>query len=389
MRKKILLITSFLIALELGAVSPYINKVYEYMPAPGQCVNLMPEYEAGDDMDAMCAKVEEYIAGVGNGSLINLGAWGGYVTVGFDHTIVNVDGDYDFKIYANAFYADSQTAGGSCEPGIVMVSYDSNGNGLPDDEWYELAGSEYYSDSTIKDYEVTYYRPDSNHVATPDSSSPMITDTEYIYWVDNKGNDGYINKLSYYSQSYFPEWIEGDEITLYGNRLADNAVDESGDGSNYVLYAYDWGYADNHLNTSDLSNFKIEWAVDSDGNSVNLPGVDFVKVYSGVLQSNGWLGECSTEISGMEDLHPTAVMPEGSVSSNMLNNLTISCNNGSLNIYSPISANADIIAISGVCIKSFEIIAGTNSINVSNLHNGIYLLKVKLNNELKIIKFIK
>ena len=41
-------------------------------------------------------------------------------------------------------------SGGSSEPGIVLVSKDTNGNGLADDEWYELAGSEYNSPATTK-----------------------------------------------------------------------------------------------------------------------------------------------------------------------------------------------------------------------------------------------
>lgn len=32
-----------------------------------------------------------------------------------------------------------------------MVAFDKNKNGKPDDdEWYEIAGSEYFKDSTIK-----------------------------------------------------------------------------------------------------------------------------------------------------------------------------------------------------------------------------------------------
>ncbi len=51
------------------------------------------------------------------------------------------------------------------------------------------------------------------------------------------------------------------------------------------------------------SHFKIDWAVDSEGNPVDLPGVDFIKIYTGVNQFNGWLGECSTEVMGVTDLH--------------------------------------------------------------------------------------
>ncbi len=69
-----------------------------------------------------------------------------------------------FRVLGNAFYSDlpefEDKKGGSCEPGIVEVSFDTNQNGLPDDEWYELAGSEYYKPETVKEYSITYRKPD-------------------------------------------------------------------------------------------------------------------------------------------------------------------------------------------------------------------------------------
>ena len=96
-----------------------------------------------------------------------------------------------------------------------------------------------------------------------------------------------------------------DRLQFSGTRLADNAVDESGGkGSYFVLYAYEWGYVDNHPNSEeDKISFDIGWAVDSLGNPVHLPGVDFIRVYTGVNQQCGWLGETSTELSRAEDLH--------------------------------------------------------------------------------------
>ena len=38
------------------------------------------------------------------------------------------------------------------------------------------------------------------------------------------------------------------------------------------------------------------------GNYVKLPGIDFVKVYTGTNQEAGWLGEISTEVGGAYDL---------------------------------------------------------------------------------------
>ncbi len=290
------------------AYSRYISEVYEYCPAPGQFVNTMPEYEEGDTEESMIKKAKESISGT-NDVMVSLGGYGGYITFGFDHTVANFSGEYDFKINGNSFYAatnpnpDAPVEGGSCEPGIVLVSLDRNDNGIPDDEWYELAGSEYSKLSTRHNYELTYYRPDPNKAATPLAGSP-ISDTTYIKWDDNYDSTGYMAKNVYHTQNYYPQWVSSDTLRFQGSILANNAVDESGNGSYYVQYTYDWGYVDNHPNDyEDKISFNIDWAVDDNGNSVSLPGVDFIRVYTAVNQQCGWLGETSTELARAEDLH--------------------------------------------------------------------------------------
>jgi hypothetical protein len=186
-----------------------------------------------------------------------------------------------------------------------MVSYDANSNGVPDDVWYELAGSEYNRPQTVKHYQITYHKPDENKPRIPHPTYPYLNDMEYIRWTTNGHGNGYLYRNVYHDQSYYPQWITDETLTFEGTKLADNAVDESGNGSYYVLYAYHWGYADNHPNTDNRSGFNIEWAVDANGNRVNLPGIHFVKVYTGVNQYCGWIGETSTEILGAEDLHLT------------------------------------------------------------------------------------
>lgn len=284
--------------------SAYISKVYEYCPAPGQFVNEMPRYEDGDTYETILQKVEESISGT-NDIMITLGAYGGYVTFGFDHTVINIPGEKDFRIWGNCFYELLQPdkKGGSAEPGIIMVSYDTNCNGLPDDEWYELAGSEYYSKDTRHAYSITYRRPDPNREIVADEDN-SLDDIYYIGWSDNAGQKGYIAKNIFHNQDYFPKWINSDKITFSGSLLPNNAEDISGNGSYFVLYSFPWGYVDNHPNEyADLNSFDISWAVDSDGNPIDLPGVDFIRVYTGVNQYCGWLGETSTELSRAQDLH--------------------------------------------------------------------------------------
>ena len=284
--------------------SPYISRVYEYCPAPGQFVNEMPRYEEGDTYADILRKAEESISGT-NDIMITLGGYGGYVTFGFDHTVINIPGEKDFRIWGNCFYELLQPdkKGGSAEPGIVMVSYDTNCNGIPDDEWYELAGSEYNSPFTRHGYSISYFRPDPEREIIADDDN-SLDDIYYIRWIDSDGMGGYMAKNIFHNQDYYPKWIDSANISFQGSLLAPNAEDISGYGGYYILFSYPWGYVDNHPNDfPDLNSFDISWAVDSNGKKVTLPGVDFIRVYTGLNQYCGWLGETSTEISRELDLH--------------------------------------------------------------------------------------
>ena len=260
-----------------------IAKVYEFLPAPGQFVNKMPTATADDNAESMLAKANEILTG---GGMVSLGGFGGYVTFGLDHTVVNKEGN-DFVVLGNAMP-------NSAEPGVIMVSYDANGNGLPDDEWYEIEGSQHTAESTIRNYEMTYYKP----VEEPsDANEP-----KYIRWKDNKGQEGYIAKNSFHRQTYYPMWA-GESVTYKGTYLAATMYDESGNGTMWKSPAYKFGYADNWANTDERAQIDIDWAVDKEDNKVKLKGIDFVRVHTSTRAAGGWLGEVSTEVSGFKDLN--------------------------------------------------------------------------------------
>ena len=347
MNKKLLIacLVSFLAVTLHAQNKSYITNIYDYMPAPGQFINTTPTYNQGEPKDSIMARVARALCGqtiideyeapdgtvvcdttikISNG-MISLGAFGGYVVFGFDHPVVNVKDEYDLQIFGNATQSDSlaNVSGGSCEPGIVMVSRDLNCNGIPDDPWYELAGSEYNSPLTQHGYQITYYKPDEDKVPTPDPNYSYITDDTYIQWTSNDAlnpdsTSGYLARNSFHKQSYWPQWVEGETLTFTGAKLNNNAVDMSANhtGTYYVQFFYGWGYVDNRPDYkydggtpySNLNKgFKIDWAVDQNGKSVNLHQIDFVKVYNAMNQYCGWLGETSTEVCGAIDLHPQAV----------------------------------------------------------------------------------
>ena len=279
------------------AQSPYLQAVDEYVPAPGQFVNTLPVTTADDTPQTVAQKCTEAIAGdytSQSHGMITLGAWGGYVTFHFDHPVVNVPGERDFAVFGNAFENNA-------EPAIIWVSVDRNQNGMPDDEWYEIKGSEYDNAATIHNYELTYtYSGEKQAVA----------------WTDNQDNSGSISRNKYHKQEYFPLWLTSKgTLTLTGCRLPDNAsqVDNGEGGLMWILPAYEYGYADNQPNSNrEGCSVDLSWAVDAKGNSVTLPYVDFIRCQNAMNQTCGSIGETSTEIIGAEDLHPdatTAISP--------------------------------------------------------------------------------
>lgn len=264
------------------------HKVYEYLPAPGQFINEPQSGFADVSTEAAAlAYAEERLAA---GKYLSLGGFGGYVVVGFDHSIIAGD-DYDFSIAGNMYE-------GSSEAGIVWVMQDTNGNGLPDDEWYELRGSEWGSDRHRRNYAITYFRPTS-----PDSA---------VQWRASDGTSGTIaHNTSHTQPYYYPLWLDVESYTLSGSMLAPKTSVNAATG-NQVNEAYAWGYADNmgsdaaKVDSTDgqtaiKSYFKIANAVNVDGSAAELRYIDFVKVQTSINHVAGALGEISTEVLGFED----------------------------------------------------------------------------------------
>lgn len=257
--------------------------VYDYTPAPGQFIG--DKNRGGFDgtettyKDAI-AYAESRLM---DERFVSLGAFGGYIIVGFDRIVENRDG-YDFSIGNNAF-------DGSSEPGVVWVMQDENGDGEPNDTWYELSGSETGKAETIQNYTITYYRPEASKMD--------------VAWSDNIGGSGVVKYLEeFHNQDfYYPAWIEADSYTLRGTLLKSRSYDSSGNGSKWVNPAFEWGYADNASTVDNLNrenHFEISNAIDEQGNAVKLEYIDFIKVQSAIQQQCGRIGEVSTEVTSFK-----------------------------------------------------------------------------------------
>lgn len=279
------------------AKSQFIAEVLEYRPAPGQTINTMPW--------GVPSSAESLIGGI-NGTL-SLGSFGGYVIFRFEHPVENhPDNPFgiDFTIFGNPSSEWS-------EPGIVSVMKDGNGNGLADDTWYILAGSDSHFSSTIHQYEVTYVNP---HESTASD----------VPWFDNLGKEGVVLAGSYYTQPYYPLQDSFPGIDSNSYSLSGLLIKPALDTSNIAFiksFKRAFGFADNQLRgsppytlpdnpyTQERENsggdaFDISWAIDTAGNYVDLDVIHFVRVHTGVLANAGWLGEISTDITGAVDVAP-------------------------------------------------------------------------------------
>ncbi|PZP44670.1 MAG: hypothetical protein DI598_14220, partial [Pseudopedobacter saltans] len=240
-----------------------VSKILEYNPAPGQYVNT----------ETFSTQAKALSIGYDStfSHIVTLGAWGGAITFKFDHSVENLDGS-DLGIYGNA-----PSSYNFDEPGVVMVSQDVNNNGIADDEWYELAGSQYDSASTIHNYKVTYYNQGDGKSAT---------------WKDNQGKSGiiYVDQYGYGASNPYP--IAGtnvdiskfkDSISFEGSLLRKTfGLDPTtGYSQNDVHSLGWWGYCDSYSSgfgpalmdnykANGYNSFDISWARDKNGNKVNL-----------------------------------------------------------------------------------------------------------------------
>jgi hypothetical protein len=232
----------------------YVTRLIGYYPAPGQFVG------AGQNKTWDPANM-------GTGWQYSLGAFGGSIVYGFDHSVENTGG-YSLKIYGNPLI-------GWSEPGTVWVMQDENGNGEADDTWYELAGSETGKPTAKQRYALAYGAGNET--------------------VDNLGVLAEFPSSTYYGDDYgFPAG-SGNYTIFCGTRLPDK-TSTNGEGI-ITNEGYAWGYVDNGSSEGEYASFRISDAIQADGTPANVQYIDFVRVQTAVFKHAGILGEISTETS--------------------------------------------------------------------------------------------
>lgn len=278
---------SFMIQKKVGN---YPDKVVDYL-----CVN--SQYTNGVGFASAAAPWVSL-----SGDYTSLGNFGGYITYYYEDALTdNPNNKYgiDFYVYGNANKDISTTTKTAFfEPAQAWVSEDG-------EIWYALAGSAHYDQGVDWNYSVTYSKTARGKTA----------------WTDSHGN---IHDGASYSGEYplasvygMNELASSDAITLSGIALPARDGNIAVVGAAADAYPVKWGYADCFANGTigadvnpysdntdfDLqtNGFDLKWAVDENGNPVDVSNKEFHYVKL-VTASNIWhlsSGEKSPEIAGV------------------------------------------------------------------------------------------
>ena len=333
-----------------------------YLPAAGQFMNEGANGSGwggpftATNSNKLKGLVEGYVT-----TGVSLGAFGGYVVLDFGVPAKDEAGNVTGGIYNdpdNAYGVDfilyGNAMGTWAEPGCVQVSLDG-------ENWYDLAGSLHYRPETtdkgyaIWDYSTTYTHPEAeegqesgkNGVAVPYASTYKLRPTSA-----EAAESGTVAINAWHKHSYFPLYnnyfvaLNGLSTSLNGlvPQLPDLNLESFGSyaaktdasaakltlkgvklvvpkttsgGNSTAPDDFLFGYVDCHPNglrsnvqlnpyttgrtsntTSNGDPMDLSWAVNKDGSPKQLDAVRYVRVYTGVQQMNGIMGESSTEVLG-------------------------------------------------------------------------------------------
>lgn len=329
--------------------------IYAYLPAPGQFDNEgIGSGGWGDIYQSGSTNLKTLVDAHANTG-VTLGAYGGSAVFDFgesgvDNTATNKYG-VDFVLYGNAFSNWS-------EPGCVQVSQDGS-------TWYDIAGSRHYMSGTDWDYEQVYANPTpaDNTGGTSSLANVPYADKNNVSGSGTQtwSTYGTVATNSYHNHSWFPlarnyfdtternatgysagggasgmmanvsalpfaTLLEDQDILSGGSTVVADTTTLAFKGVNLnqtqpttTLYAF--GYADVHANGSSYGTsvnpyaatgsstggdpIDISWAVNSNGEPVNLSNIRYVRVYTGVMNVSPAFGETSTEVTGIYNANDT------------------------------------------------------------------------------------
>ena len=297
--------------------SPFATRVIAYEPAPGQ--NVQSTF-FNDPAAALGAPVGGGTLAADNSKQVTLGGFGGSITLGFDHRVVNqppTAGNphgLDTIVFGNAFFVGGNANRKWAEAGIVYVSIDSNGNGLADDPWYIIRGSHLPAVPCQALVSKTWDNDISNATYSPASASWVPPGRSGVWTTSSPALPQMLNGPVVSNPLGLGATAEG--VWGYADCTPTMVLgDTDGDGlpDDPIITAEEFYTRPDDPLAVGISHgcgggdaFDIDWAVDAaSGTPANLSGIDFVRIVCGVDRVNGMFGEISAEVGGVAEVRST------------------------------------------------------------------------------------
>ena len=302
----------------------FADFVVSYVPAPGQFINgeVSDGSSFNDPSAALGPPTGGGLVSPDNSGVVTLGGFGGEIVLGFDETVeddpLNPMG-IDAIVYGNAFWVGSSGEVRWAEAGVIEISLDVNRNGLADDAWYVIPGSDIDGENPLGVFEVMVWDDDPG-TAVPPLDVSLYPDPLLYPGIGSSYETGGFRL----------------PLVFDGLTLSNAASDEPG-----VVERY-WGYADVSptLELGDVDadgvvedagvdpgvfytrpdnryevgvsggsgggdGFDIGEAVDpATGERAGLRGFDFVRIRTASGVAVGVFGEKSVEVDAVADVRP-------------------------------------------------------------------------------------
>ena len=294
------------------AETPFASSVVDFSPAPGEFVN---DPNFNDPPRALGPPSGAGTSAPNNMSVVSLGGFGGYIVLGFDHTVVddplNPYG-MDAIVFGNAFWIGGDPDRHWAECATIEISLDEDGNGEADDTWYLIPGS-HIPDPTGQFLVVTWDDdvaddtfPPAFDTWIPPRLSGMWTTEAYELPAALFGPPVVTNPSTDPSVEGIFGYAEYSPTLLLGDLDADNVVDDP-----TILPEEFYTVPDDPLTVGMTAGsgggdaFDIAWAIDPiTGDAAELYGFDFIRLTSAVDSVSPILGEKSAEIDAVADVAP-------------------------------------------------------------------------------------
>ncbi|NOS99723.1 MAG: hypothetical protein HOP29_03760 [Phycisphaerales bacterium] len=299
-----------------GEPSSFATRVVDYNPAPGHFVQ---DESFNDPARALGPPIGGGLTAADNSSVVTLGGFGGSITLGFDHTVLddplNPIG-LDAIVFGNAFWRGGEPINPNvhwAECGVIEICRDWNENGQPDadEPWYLIPGSHIANpagqfttwtwDDNVQD--ATY--PPANPAWIPPGYSGTWRTSGYLLpaafnlplIVNPFGSNAEEEGIFGYAD-YSP-------VLKLGDWDADDVVDDRGtSAAEFYTIPDDPFTVGIRPGSCGGDAIDIAWAIDpASGEPADLDGFDFIRITNGV-NALTIFGEKSPELDAVADVAP-------------------------------------------------------------------------------------